>query len=808
MKKSVLRIALLTTLIAAGAPSFGSAASASNRAAVYAGLPADAFMKDWLILGPIAIAPDTAEPGVERQKQAFDDDLLAAAGGERNVQAVVGTSLHVGGREHVWRRIESTSDVIDLKAGATPGDFVVAYAAAEIELPQATKAVLGFGSDDGIKVWLNGKLVHENWTFRGARPDDDGVPVELVAGRNRLLLKIQNGSQGWGFACRRLGAEGMAKRLEAAVHAGDLKLVETILDCGANVHAPGQTGVTPVQVARLRGHREVEALLVQRGADVSAPLPPAAQLVDKLFNTLFPSDGAGAAVLVARDGQILFERGYGRANIEAEAAITPETQFRIGSVTKQFTAAAILKLAEEGHLSLEDKLAKFFPDYPRGDEVTLHHLLTHTSGIHSYTNKPEFIGTVTTPVEPAALIDSFKQDTYDFDPGQRWLYNNSGYFLLGEIVARASGRPYGDYLEETFFAPLGMTATGVHRPDAEIPHEATGYTYQGGHFEPALNWDMSRAGGAGALYSTVRDLFRWNEAIFNGKALSESSLAAAFEPVRTREDTEPGPKKTGYGYGWALAEFRGTRVIEHGGGLQGFVSQLLRLPEQKFTVVVLVNSAAPPPGVNPGALSRDVAEMFLGAELAPRPAAIPAAEVATSSLEAIVGRYDYGGGILTVTREDDRMFAQLTGQPRFEIFPRTEDTFFWKVVEAEVTFVRDEQGRVTKAVHRQGGQTINAPRLAEVAAAKVDPAIFDAYVGRYDYSGGTGQAILTVTREGDQLFTQLTGQPKFEIFPSSESEFFWKIVNAQVTFVRDADGKVVKAIHRQAGGTIEAPRVE
>jgi hypothetical protein len=166
---------------------------------------------------------------------------------------------------------------------------------------------------------------------------------------------------------------------------------------------------------------------------------------------------------------------------------------------------------------------------------------------------------------------------------------------------------------------------------------------------------------------------------------------------------------------------------------------------------------------------------------------------------------DYGGAILTVTRDDTHLYAQLTGQPRFEIFPKSETDYFWKVVDAQVTFVKDSSGKVTKAVHHQNGATINAPRLEDVTPVKVDSAAYDAVVGKYDY--GKGQATLSVTRDGDHMFAQLTGQAKFEIFPKSPAEFYWKVVNAQVTFVKDATGKVTKAIHHQNGQTFEAPRI-
>jgi hypothetical protein len=161
---------------------------------------------------------------------------------------------------------------------------------------------------------------------------------------------------------------------------------------------------------------------------------------------------------------------------------------------------------------------------------------------------------------------------------------------------------------------------------------------------------------------------------------------------------------------------------------------------------------------------------------------------------------------MTVTKDGPHLYAQLSGQPRLEIFPKSGTEFFWKVVDAQVTFVKDDQGKVTKAIHHQNGQTIHAPRLQDLKEMKVDAATYDAFLGKYDY--GAGKAILTVSREGDRLFAQLTGQPKFEIYPKSPTEFFWKVVDAQVQFVKNDAGKITKAIHHQGGQTLEAPKIE
>jgi CubicO group peptidase (beta-lactamase class C family) len=561
-----------------------------------------------------------------------------------------------------------------------------------------------------------------------------------------------------------------------------------------------------IQVSRtLKQFAAVLAMttLLAPALSAMAEMPSPEKEADALFSPLIKANDPGLAVLVAQDGKILFEKGYGLADREHQVAVTPETKFRIGSITKQFTAAAILKLQEEGKLSVNDKLPKYIWDYPRGDEVTLHHLLTHTSGIHSYTSKPGFMEQVTNATTTEQLIKSFQNDPYDFDPGAKWSYDNSGYILLGDIVEQVSRKSYAAFLRENFFQPLGMTNTGVYSSDLALTHEALGYSFQDGKFGRAVNWNMSWAGGAGALYSTVEDLYRWNEGVFNGKVLNAASLKAAFTPVKTKENKDD-DSGDGYGYGWIVGKRRGLQEIWHNGGLNGFSSSLLRLPKENFTVAILANSEPEAPKVAPGELARKLVDIYLGDKLAPLPLANM--DVSPKAFEAVAGRYDFGGPILTVTKEGDHLFAQLSGQQKQEIFPTSETDFFWKVVEAHITFVKDKDGKVVKAIHHQNGLTINAPRLEDLREAQVDSAAYDSVVGKYDY--GQGKAIMTVTRDGNRLFAQLTGQPKFEIFPKSETEFFWKVVDAQVTFVKDDKGEVTKAIHHQGGRSFDAPKIE
>jgi CubicO group peptidase (beta-lactamase class C family) len=370
---------------------------------------------------------------------------------------------------------------------------------------------------------------------------------------------------------------------------------------------------------------------------LAAALPAAAetpsQKADALLSRLIKTNDPGVAVLVAQDGKILFEMGYGVADVEHHVPVIPQTTFRIGSITKQFTASAILKLQEERKLSVNDKVSKYIPNFRRGDEVTLRQLLTHTSGIRDYTDEPHSVSRVTNVTTTGAIIEEIKKYPFDFDPGTKWRYDNSGYLLLGYIVEKVSGQSYGDFLRENFFQPLGMTNTGVYHAHLGLPHEALGYTLgrsastwifwgEGfslgkNRFKQALNVDMSWFGGAGALYSTVEDLYRWNEGVFNGRVLDAASLKAAFTPVKMSFWTRAAwaiffnDRGMGYGFGWVVCRHRGLREIWHNGELNGFKSCLLRVPDEKFTVVVLANTEPGRWKADPDRMARKLENIYL-----------------------------------------------------------------------------------------------------------------------------------------------------------------------------------------------------
>ena len=458
--------------------------------------------------------------------------------------------------------------------------------------------------------------------------------------------------------------------------------------------------------------RAAVGLLLAGLAQAAEPTADLAARIDPLFRLVVQNNWPGGEVLVARNGRIIFEKGYGYAQVESRTPFTADTRFRIGSITKQFTSAAIFKLAEAGKLGLDDPLAKYIPDWPRGDEVTLRQLLTHTSGIHDFTAKPGFYEHVSEPISSAALIASFKNDPYDFNPGEKYSYCNSGYVLLGHIVEQVSGEAYGEYLRKTFFKPLGMKNTGVYRAGMPPPSEAFGYSYTTNTLVRAVNWDMSQVSTAGELYSTAHDLFLWNEAIFNHRVLSAASLQTAFTIGVLKLDDPTHPESVGYACGWTRDWLNGAREISHGGELWGFGSYLLRLPDYHLTVVVLLNCAPHPPDIQQWILAREIARRVLGSEL-PNDGTQKVVPIQPADAALAVGRYDLGGGAtMTVTTETNHLFAQIAGRPRFEIFPKSDRNFFVPGGNAEATFVRNATNQVVKVILKQSGDRIDALRVA------------------------------------------------------------------------------------------------
>lgn len=407
-------------------------------------------------------------------------------------------------------------------------------------------------------------------------------------------------------------------------------------------------------------------------------------------------DGFSGAVLVSRKGETLFARGYGLANVEHDVPNTPRTRFRLGSITKQFTAMAILVLKEQGKLALDDPIGKYVDDAPAAwKKVTLHHLLTHTSGVPSYTSDPSYVKKMARPESVKSMIARFRDKPLDFESGSKFSYSNSGYFLLGAVIEKASGTSYEAFLKSSIFDPLGLKDTGYDHFETVIPGRASGYEREGDQLRNAPYLDMSQPYAAGSLYSTVEDLARWDRALHEGKLISKASYDRMFKT-----------EKAGYAYGWAVADRSGRKEVGHGGGINGFATRIDRYPEQDVCVVVLCNVVP----VNPGRVAHGLTAITFG-EPVKLPEARRVAKVTPEVLEALTGRYSIAPDkTLTVRREGGRLLAQVTDQPSFELLPESDAEFHVKGVDATVKFVKGQDGRTSEAVIHQGGREVHARR--------------------------------------------------------------------------------------------------
>jgi CubicO group peptidase (beta-lactamase class C family) len=402
-------------------------------------------------------------------------------------------------------------------------------------------------------------------------------------------------------------------------------------------------------------------------AAVAATSDDTAARIDATLAAAYKPDWPGATVIVVKDGRTVLRKAYGMADTAHKVALAPDTPMRLGSITKQFTSTAVLMLVDEGKVKLDDDIAVYLPDYPAHDKkISVEHLLTHTSGIPSYTGKPGYVATMDKDVTVAGMIDTFKNDPLEFDPGTRYKYNNSGYFLLGAIVEKVSGMRYDEFVAQRIFVPLGMTRTAYEGHERAKYARAIGYSGKDGAFAPSAALSMTQPYAAGSIVSTVDDLAKWDAAVSSGKLLRGASWQRAFTPY-----TLAGGKATGYGYGWQVGKLRGVPMVGHGGGINGFNTFALRLPSEKLYVAVLSNTDS---GTT---LASDAA--FRAAAIAmdkPFPD-YQAVTLPARALDAASGTYRNEDGVKrTLRREGERFVMQREGRPAVTLQAFSETGFF------------------------------------------------------------------------------------------------------------------------------------
>ena len=395
------------------------------------------------------------------------------------------------------------------------------------------------------------------------------------------------------------------------------------------------------------------------------------------------------SALVAKNGVILLNKGYGYRNAADKTVNNEQTIFQLGSITKQFTSAVILKLQEEKKLSVSDKLSKYFPGYPKGDSVTIEQLLTHTSGIYSYTNDPNFMANeVTKPASRERMMALFRDKPFDFSPGTSWNYSNSGYSLLGYIIEAVTKKPYEQAVRKYIFTPLGMTHSGFDFTHLKSKEKATGYfKLDDKETVAAPIVDSTVSYSAGAIYSTTGDLYLWHKALEKNNILSKAQQEKAYTPIKNK-----------YGYGWGIDTIEGKRKVSHGGGIHGFTTNISRVPEDDICIVLLSNASDP----TLGEITKNIFAILYGKEYE-LPKGRIAIKLPEAKLKEYEGEYELKGDLhVIISLKDGELVATPTGQKTEVLYAEKEDFLFVKSQDIQLEFTRNEKKEIDGFILHQG----------------------------------------------------------------------------------------------------------
>ena len=554
-----------------------------------------------------------------------------------------------------------------------------------------------------------------------------------------------------------------------------------------------------------------------------------AEEIDKLLNMYHEYDQFNGSVLVAEEGEVIYKKGIGMANMEWEIENATNTKHRLGSITKQFTAMLILQLADEGKLDLQAPISDYLPDYPNAHEpqITTHHLLTHTSGIPNYTSFDGFMKDLSRdPFTPVDFIKKFEDRELEFAPGERWNYSNSGYFLLGVIIEKISGKSYEVMLDEKIFKPLNMNDTGYDHHGEILKNRATGYQKEANEFVNSSYIDMTIPYAAGSMYSTVEDLYIWDQALYTNKLLSKEYMELYFKPQMKAYGSYD------YAYGWTVGNDAignskdSIYTIGHGGGINGFNTIISRSPSDKSVVLLLNNTGGAP--LNQ--MTQSIRGILKGKtyDLPKKSVAFDVIGVIdTQGIEAGAARYHKIKKDKAYDLNENEMNQigyQLMRKEKFEdalevfkwnteAFPKSFNTYD-SYAEAFMELGQKEQAikYYKKSVEMNPGNNNGIDMLKKLGVdttnlideVVIADKILQSYVGKYELSPGF---ILTITKEGSQMKAQATGQQRFDIFPKSDTVFYLKVVQAQITFNRSKDGTVDSLTLFQGGQEMKGARM-
>jgi CubicO group peptidase (beta-lactamase class C family) len=541
-----------------------------------------------------------------------------------------------------------------------------------------------------------------------------------------------------------------------------------------------------------------------------------AERVDALISAYNKLRQFNGSALVAEKGSVILEKGFGLANFEWQIPNTPDTKFRLGSITKQFTSMVVMQLVNEGKIKLDEKITTYLPDYRKdtGDKVTVRNLLTHTSGIPSYTNIPGFIQNQSRdPYTVADFVKKYTMGDLQFEPGSKYAYDNSGYFLLGAIIERVTGKSYEKNLQDRIFDPLGMKDSGYDHSNTVIAHRASGYVLTPGGYENAPYLDMTIPFAAGSLYSTVGDLYKWDRALYTDKLLPADLKKAVFTP-----------NLNDYAFGWVVRKTKldnqtEVNMIMHGGGINGFNTTINRFPDTQDLIVLLDNTSR---GDKIDDLARGIADILHDVE-PPQPR--------ISLVDELMKTLEHGIGLQAVARyrelkeksraQYDFREPELNGlgylllqrgrvDDAIQIFQLNVEEYpaSWNAYDSlgEAYAAHGNRDLAIKnykksiELNPKNTNGVDALKRLEQPPAAVEAATLDKYVGSYVLAPGFN---LAITREGNTLFAQATGQPRVEMAADSPTEFHILAVKASITFAPDGSALTL----HQGGQDLAAKRM-
>ena len=516
--------------------------------------------------------------------------------------------------------------------------------------------------------------------------------------------------------------------------------------------------------------------------------------LDDLLNKYTEYGQFQGSVLVADQGKVIYKKGFGMANMEWDIPNAPDTKHRLGSITKQFTAMLIMQLVAEGKLDLQTPISKYLPDYSKvnGNKITIHQLLNHTSGTPNYTSFPKFFKEMSrNPYTPTEMLETFADSTLNFTPGERFAYSNSGYILLGAIIEKVTGKSYEMVLQEKIFDPLKMKDSGFDHHNVILKKRATGYEMKGSIPENSPYIDMSTPYAAGSMYSTVEDLYLWDQALYTEKLLPKKYMDMMYEKYVPAFGEF-------YGYGWSVGSFPigntndSIQIIGHGGGINGFNTLITRMPQEKSTVILLNNTGRAPldditiaiNGILHGT-TYDLPKQSL--------ADLVFNEIMDKDLKAGLAFYEKNKGSKEYSYSESAMNsmgynllqsgkkqeAEAVFKLNVEAFPNSSnvyDSYGEALMEQgknELAIVNYKKSVELNPANQHGMEMLKKMGVETEGMVKdaiVPDTLLESYVGRYELKPGF---ILAVTKDGNQLSAQATGQPAFEIFPYPLGEL-WK----------------------------------